>query len=170
MKTAIIGLPMVGKTSLFTILTGVHEAGRVGAMETRIGVTRVPDPRVEALATIYSPPKVTHAAIEFVDFPSISKEALREPSYLASLRVADSIAHVVRIFDDQSVPHEKGDVNPERDISDVDTELILSDLVVVEKRIERLDKDRKKIKDPGLDREYELLVEAKARQIGRAHV
>jgi len=163
MKTAIIGLPMVGKTSLFTILTGVHEAGRVGAMETRIGVTRVPDSRVEALAQIYAPPKVTHAAIEFVDFPSISKEALREPSYLASLRVADSIAHVVRVFDDQSVPHEKGDVNPERDITDVDFELILSDLVVVEKRIERLDKDRKKIKDPGLDREYELLVEAKAR-------
>lgn len=163
MKTAIIGLPMVGKTSLFTILTGVHEAGRVGAMETRIGVTKVPDPRVDALATIYTPPKVTHATIEFVDFPSISKEALREPSYLASLRVADSIAHVVRIFDDQSIPHEKGDVNPERDIADVDTELILSDLVVVEKRIERLDKDRKKIKDPGLDREYELLIEAKAR-------
>ena len=163
MKTAIIGLPMVGKTSLFTILTGVHEAGRVGAMETRIGVTRVPDPRLDALAKIYEPPKVTHATIEFVDFPSISKEALREPSYLASLRVADSIAHVVRIFDDQSIPHEKGDVNPERDIADVDLELILSDLVVVEKRIERLDKDRKKIKDPGLDREYELLMDAKAR-------
>ncbi len=163
MKTAIIGLPMVGKTSLFTILTGVHEAGRVGAMETRIGVTKVPDARLDALARIYEPPKVTHAAIEFVDFPSISKEALREPAYLASLRVADSIAHVVRIFDDQSIPHEKGDVNPERDITDVDFELILSDLVVVEKRIERLDKDRKKIKDPGLDREYELLVEAKAR-------
>ncbi len=163
MKTAIIGLPMVGKTSLFTILTGVHEAGRVGAMETRIGVTKVPDARLDALAKIYEPPKVTHASIEFVDFPSISKEALREPAYLASLRVADSIAHVVRIFDDQSIPHEKGDVNPERDITDVDFELILSDLVVVEKRIERLDKDRKKIKDPGLDREYELLIEAKAR-------
>lgn len=163
MKTAIIGLPMVGKTSLFTILTGVHEAGRVGAMEIRIGVTKVPDARVEALAEIYQPPKVTHATIEFVDFPSISKEALREPSYLASLRVADSIAHVVRVFDDQSIPHEKGDVNPERDIADVDLELILSDLVVVEKRLERLEKDRKKIKDPGLDREYELLIDAKAR-------
>ncbi len=154
---------MTGKTSLFTILTGVHEAARTGSMETRIGITRVPDPRLDALATIFQPPKVTHATIEFIDFPSISKEALRDPSYLASLRVADAIAHVVRVFDDQTVPHEKGDVNPARDIEDVDTELVLSDLVVVEKRLERLEKDRKKIKDPGLDREFELLVEAKAK-------
>jgi len=163
MKTAIVGLPMTGKTSLFTILTGVHEATRVGAMEARMGVTKVPDARLEALAKIFEPPKVTPATVEYLDFPAISKEALANPSYLASLRVADSIAHVVRIFQDQTVPHEKGDVNPMRDVDDVDTELILSDLVVVEKRMERVDKDRKKIKDQGLDREFELLVEAKAR-------
>lgn len=162
MKTAIVGLPMAGKTSLFTILTGMHEATRMGAMEARAGVTRVPDPRLDALATVFEPPKVTHATIEYLDFPSISKESLREPSYLSSLRVADAIAHVVRVFESDSVPHEKGDVNPERDIGDVDTELILSDLVVVEKRLERLEKDRKKIKDPGLDREFELLEQAKA--------
>lgn len=162
MKTAILGLPMVGKTSLFTILTGVHEAARVGSMETRIGMTKVPDPRLEALAKIFEPPKVTHATLEYLDFPSISKEALREPSYMASLRVVDAVAHVVRVFDDQTVPHEKGSVDPMRDIDDVDTELILSDLMVVEKRIERLEKDRKKIKDPGLDREFELLIQAKA--------
>lgn len=163
MKTAILGLPMTGKTSLFTILTGVHESARTGSMETRVGVTRVPDPRLDALAKIFQPPKVTHATIEFIDFPSISKEALRDPSYLASLRVADAIAHVVRVFDDETVPHEKGDVNPSRDIDDVDMELVLSDLVVVEKRIERLEKDRRKIKDPGLDREFELLEVAKAK-------
>jgi GTP-binding protein YchF len=161
MKTAILGLPMTGKTSLFTILTGVHESGRVGTMETRIGITKVPDPRLEALAKVFAPPRTVHATIEFVDFPSISKEALREASYLASLRVADAIAHVVRLFEDETVPHEKGDINPRRDIDDVDMELVLSDLVVVEKRLERLEKDRKKIKDPNLDREYELLVIAK---------
>lgn len=161
MKTAIIGLPMTGKTSLFTILTGVHETARTGAMETRVGVTRVPDERVEALAKVFSPEKVTHATIEFIDFPSISKESLRDPSYLASLRVADAMAHVVRLFESDLVPHEKGSVDPMRDIGDVDTELVLSDLAVVEKRLERLEKDRKKIKDPGLDREYELLVQAK---------
>lgn len=163
MKTAIVGLPMTGKTSLFTILTGVHESARTGTMETRVGVTKVPDPRLEALAQVFHPPKVTHATIEFIDFPSISKEALRDPSYLASLRVADAIAHVVRLFEDDTVPHEKGSVEPLRDIADVDMELVLSDLAVVEKRLERLEKDRKKIKDPGLEREHELLLTAKAK-------
>jgi len=163
MKTAILGLPMTGKTSLFTILTGVHEAGRLGGMEVRIGMTKVPDPRLEALAKIFEPPKVTHATIEFLDFPSISKEALRDPSYLASLRVVDAIAHVVRVFEDDTVPHEKGDVNPLRDIDDVDLELVFSDLVVVEKRLERLNKERKKIRDHALDREFELLELAKTK-------
>jgi GTP-binding protein YchF len=163
MKTAIVGLPMVGKTSLFTILTGVHESGRVGSMEIRQGVTKVPDPRLDALAKIFDPPKITHATLEYVDFPSISKETLRDPAYLASLRVVDAIAHVVRVFESDSIPHEKGSVDPCRDIADVDMELVLSDLVVVEKRLERLEKDRKKLKDPQLDREFELLTEAKAK-------
>jgi len=163
MKTAILGLPMTGKTSLFTILTGVHEAARLGAMEVRVGMTKVPDPRLDALAKIFEPPKVTHATIEFLDFPSISKEALRDPSYLASLRVVDAIAHVVRVFEDDTVPHDKGDVNPLRDIDDVDLELVFSDLVVVEKRIERLNRERKKIRDHALDREFELLEIAKTK-------
>ena len=162
MKTAIVGLPMVGKTSLFTILTGVHEAARVGALETRIGIAKVPDARLDALARLFEPPKITHATVEYVDFPSISKEALRDPACLASLRVADALAHVLRVFDSETVPHEKGSVDPLRDLEDVEMELILSDLVVVEKRMERVDKDRKKIKSPDLDREHELLARCKA--------
>lgn len=162
MKTAIIGLPMVGKTSLFTILTGVHEATRVGVMEARVGVTKVPDPRLEALAEIFHPPKVVYATIEYLDFPAISKESLRNPSYLASLRNADALAHVLRVFEDESVPHEHGSVDPLRDADDLETELILSDMVVVEKRMERVDKDRKKIKNPELDKEFALLERAKA--------
>jgi len=157
MKTAIIGLPMVGKTSLFTILTGAHESGRVGSMETRMGVTKVPDARLQALAKIFDPPRVTQAVVEYVDFPSISKEALRDPALMASLRVADAFAHVLRVFESDVVPHEKGSVDPVRDLEDVETELILSDLVVIEKRLERLDKDRKKLKSPDLDHEFELL-------------
>ncbi|MBI3679752.1 MAG: redox-regulated ATPase YchF [Acidobacteria bacterium] len=157
MRTAIIGLPMTGKTSLFTILTGVHEAARIGSMETRIGVAPVPDPRVEELARVFQPSKATHAFVEYVDFPAVSKEALRDPSYLASLRVVDALAHVLRVFEDPRVPHEKETVDPVRDRDDVDTELILSDLIVVEKRLERVDKDRKKIKSPELDHEHELL-------------
>lgn len=161
MKTAIIGLPMTGKTSLFTILTGVHEPARMGQMDARVGVAKVPDPRLEALAKIFEPPKVTYATVEYLDFPSISKEALANASYLGSLRIVDALAHVLRVFTDESVPHEQGSVDPIRDASDVETELILSDLVVVEKRMERLDKDRKKQKSPELDHEFDVLARCK---------
>jgi ribosome-binding ATPase len=162
MKTAIIGLPMVGKTSLFTILTGVHEATRIGTLAARAGVTKVPDGRLDALAELFDPPKITHATVEYLDCPSISKEALRDPSYLAGLRTVDAFAHVVRVFESETVPHEFGSVDPMRDAENVELELILSDLVVVEKRMERLDKDRKKIKSPDLDHEFELLQRCKA--------
>jgi GTP-binding protein YchF len=162
MKTAIIGLPMVGKTSLFTILTGVHEQTRIGTMEARMGIARVPDQRLDALAEVFKPEKVTHATLEYLDFPSISKEALRDPGYLASLRVVDALAHVVRLFQSETVPHEKGSVDPLRDIGDMETELILSDLIVVEKRLERLEKDRKKIKSADLDHEFHVLEQVKA--------
>ncbi len=153
---------MVGKTSLFTILTGVHEAARVGSLEARVGVAKVPDTRLDALAKLFEPPKVTHATVEYLDFPAISKEALRDPSYLASLRVVDALAHVLRVFESDTVPHEKGSVDPLRDFEDVEMELILSDLVVVEKRMERVDKDRKKAKSPDLDKEFALLERLKA--------
>jgi len=152
---------MVGKTSLFTILTGAHQDTRLGSTAARTGVSKVPDARLDALAKIFEPPKITHATVEYVDFPAISKENLRDPSYLAGLRVADAFAHVVRLFPDETVPHEKGSVDPVRDIEDVETELVLSDFVVVEKRLERLDKDRKKVKNPDLDREFELLEKCK---------
>jgi ribosome-binding ATPase YchF (GTP1/OBG family) len=162
MKTAIIGLPMTGKTSLFTILTGVHEATRVGSMEARVGVTKVPDSRLEALAKVFEPPKVTYATVEYLDFPAFSREALQNPQYLASLRVADAIAHVLRVFQDETVPHEHGSVDPVRDADNLEGELVFSDLVVVEKRMERVDKDRKKMKSPDLDREFEILQRCKA--------
>ncbi len=162
MKTAIIGFPMTGKSSLFTILTGVHEAARMGGMEVRIGVTKVPDARLTALAAIFSPPKITQATVEYLDTPSISKESLRDTGILASLRVADAFAHVLRVFESDTVPHEKGSVDPVRDADDLDIELILSDLVVVEKRMERVEKDRKKSQSAELDREMDLLERCKA--------
>jgi ribosome-binding ATPase len=161
MKTAIIGLPMVGKTSLFTILTGVTQETRMGSTAVRTGVAKVPDPRVDALAELYQPPKITYATVEYIDAPAISKETLRDPAYLASLRVVDAFAHVLRIFQDETVPHEHGSVDPARDFEDVETELILSDLVVVEKRLDRVDRDRKKTRNPELDKEYELLIRCK---------
>jgi GTP-binding protein YchF len=162
MKTAIIGLPQVGKTSLFTILTGVATEARLGSTAVHVGVARVPDPRLEALAKIFEPPKVTHATVEYVDMPAISKESLRDPAYLASLRVADAFAHVLRLFEDETVPHIEGSLDPARDWKNVELELALSDLAVIEKRIERLEKDRKRIKSAELDQEYELLLHCKA--------
>jgi hypothetical protein len=161
MKTAIIGLPMVGKTSLFTILTGFHQETRMGSTAVRTGVAHVPDVHVEALADVFEPEKVTHAAVEYLDVPAVSKETLRDPAYVASLRLAEAFAHVVRAFEDDTVPHEFTTVDPLRDIEHVDTELVLSDMVVVEKRLERLEKDRKKIKSADLDHEYEVLLKCK---------
>lgn len=161
MKTAIIGLPMVGKTSLFTILTGVAQETRIGSTAARAGVTKVPDPRLEELAKIFEPPKITYATVEYLDVPAISKETLRDPGYVASLRVVDAFAHVLRVFEDPSVPHEHGAIDPLRDFEDVEMELILSDLVVVEKRLERVEKDRKKLRSPELDKEFELLTRCK---------
>lgn len=161
MKTAIIGLPQVGKTSLFTILTGVATQARLGATAVHVGVARVPDRRVEELARIFEPSKVTHATVEYVDVPAISKETLREPNYLASLRVADAFAHVLRLFEDETIPHIEGSLDPARDWHNVELELILSDLVVIEKRLERLEKDRKKSKSADLEQEQALLLKCK---------
>ena len=148
---------MVGKTSLFTILTGVHESARVGLLEARVGVTKVPDARLDALAKIFDPPKITFATVEYLDFPAISKESLRDPKYLSSLRVVDALAHVLRVFESDTVPHEAGSVDPIRDFEDVDMELVLSDLIVVEKRIERVLKDLKKGKNVEFEKELDLL-------------
>jgi len=152
---------MVGKSSLFTILTGAHLETRIGSTTARSGVARVPDTRLDALAAVFSPEKVTHATLEYLDLPAISRETLRDPAYLAGLRVVDAFAHVLRVFEDETVAHEKGSVDPLRDLEDVELELALSDLAVLEKRLERVDKDRKKIKSLELEREHELLLKAK---------
>src|SRR5947199_3026021 len=138
MKTAIIGLPIVGKTSLFTILTGVHQETRIGSTAARTGVARVPDTRLDELARLFEPKKVTHATVEYVDMPSISKENLRDPSYVASLRVVDAFAHVLRLFADQTVPPEKGSEDPVGALAGVETELFLGDQALVEEGLERL--------------------------------
>jgi hypothetical protein len=148
-KTAIIGLPQVGKTSLFTILTGAARETRLGGTAVHLGVAKVPDRRVDELARVFEPEKVTYATVEYVDMPAISQESLRAPHYMASLRAADAFAHVLRLFEQNDV---------ESDFHNVELELILSDLVVVEKRLERLEKDLKKIKSADLEREQELLL------------
>ena len=162
MKTGIIGLPQVGKTSLFKILTKakIDEHGRSNPRETHIGVARVPDERLEKLSALYSPKKTTFASVEYVDVAAIGQEALKETAYLTNLRSVDALIHVLRVFEDEAIPHQ-GPIDPLRDAKNVEFDMMLSDLQQVEKRIERVEKDMKKGRTADLEREHALLLRSK---------
>ncbi len=160
MKTGIIGLPQVGKTSLFRILTKAHLAP-TNPREAHIGVAKVPDDRLDRLAAQCNPKKLTHAAVEYVDLGAIGQDALKESGYIGHLRNVDAIAHVVRAFEDDSIPH-SGPIDPLRDIKNVEFDLMVSDLGQIEKRLERVEKDLKKMRSADLEKEFELLKRARA--------
>jgi ribosome-binding ATPase len=163
MKTGIIGLPQVGKSSLFRILTKSHLSDHAysNPREAHIGIAKVPDDRLDRLAALFNPKKLTHASVEYVDVGAIGQEALKESNYLANLRQVDSLAHVVRAFEDPAIPHAAGEIDPLRDIRNVEFDLMVSDLGQIEKRLERLEKDLKKMRTPDLEKEFELLKKAK---------
>ena len=162
MKTGIIGLPQVGKTSLFVMLTKQAVTQRSSnPREAHLGVAKVPDDRLDRLAAQCNPRKLVHASVEYADVAALSKEALNETAFAANLRNVDALAHVVRAFEDDSIPH-VGPVDPLRDIKNIDFDLIVNDLGQVEKRLERVQKDLKKIKSLEVEREHELLIRAKA--------
>ncbi|MGA2084610.1 MAG: redox-regulated ATPase YchF [Terracidiphilus sp.] len=161
MKTGIIGLPQVGKTSLFKILTKARlESGHANPREAHIGVARVPDERLDKLSALYSPKKTTYASVEFVDVAAIGQEALKETAFLASLRQVDALIHVLRVFADDSIPH-VGPIDPLRDIKNVEFDLMVSDLTQIEKRLDRVEKDLKKQRTGELEREHALLLRSK---------
>jgi hypothetical protein len=164
MKTGIIGLPQVGKTSLFKILTkvDVSERGYSNPREAHIGIATVPDDRLDRLAEQCNPEKLVHAQVEYADVAAIGQEALKETAFLTSLRNCDALAHVLRAFEDDSIPHLPGSIDPLRDAKSVDFDLIVSDLAQIESRMERVAKDLKKRKTSELEQESELLVRAKA--------
>src|ERR1700735_2845993 len=147
MKTGIIGLPQVGKTSLFRILTKAYLSDQAYAnpREAHIGVAKVPDDRLDRLAALYNPKKLVHASVEYADVAALNKEALNETAFAANLRNVDALAHVVRVFQDDTIAH-VGSIDPLRDIKNIDFDLIVNDLGQVEKRMERVEKDIKKLK------------------------
>jgi ribosome-binding ATPase len=161
MKTGIIGLPQVGKTSLFKILTRAKLEAHGYSREAHLGVAKVPDDRLDRLAALYNPKKLIHATVEYADVAAIGQEALKETAFLTSLRNVDALIHVLRAFEDDSIPH-VGAIDPLRDAKSVEFDLMLSDLTQVEKRLERLEKDLKKMRTPELEKENALLIRSKA--------
>jgi len=163
LRIGIVGLPQTGKTTLFQILTHAHGSATGSArQEARVGVVRVPDARLDRLTEMFKPQKTVHATIEYMDMPGSVIELARTGVQSQALRELDALVHVVRAFENEAVPTEAGSVDPKRDIENVELELILSDLAVVEKRLERLEKDIKKQKNPALEKELLVLTVCKA--------
>jgi GTP-binding protein YchF len=160
MKTGIIGLPQVGKTSLFKILTKAKLEDRGYSREAHLGVAKVPDDRLDKLAALYNPKKTIYATVEYADVAAIGQEALKETGFLTNLRNVDALIHVLRAFEDDSIPH-VGPIDPLRDIKNVEFDLMVSDLTQIEKRLERLEKDLKKMRTADLEKEDALLRRSK---------
>jgi len=168
MKVGIVGLPQVGKTTIFKLLTQgrVDTSSWGSGREAHVGIAHVPDARVDRLAEIVKPKKTTYATVEYVDLPGLSRgegkaalqgQAKEMSTYLNSLKNIDTLVHVVRAFEDPNLPHVEGSVDPLRDIGLFELEMIFSDLAIVEKRLERLSKDLKKVKSAELEMENDVL-------------
>ena len=162
MKAGIVGLSTAGKSTLFQLLTGAPAAPPSGRPEPRLGMARVPDPRVEALARMYSPKKKTSATVEYVDVPGVAKGEGGALVDLPALRGIDVLVHVVRAFESDVAPHPDGSVDPLRDARMLELELILADLGAVDARLERLEANIKKAHRPEDVAEREVFVKMKA--------
>ncbi|WP_258358927.1 redox-regulated ATPase YchF [Moorella sulfitireducens (nom. illeg.)] len=139
----IIGLPLVGKTTLFNLLTqaGAETSAFAGRTKTNIRTAPIPDPRLDFLASLYHPRKVTPATLEVIDVPGLTRGS--GAAFLAAVREVDALIHVVRAFRRADVLHVEGNLNPVRDLETINTELLLADLQLVETRLERIASGKK---------------------------
>jgi GTP-binding protein YchF len=163
MQVGIVGLPVSGKTTLFSTLTGVdvsglHEGKKI---EVHRGIVKVPDRRLDQLTEIFQPKKKVPATIEYLEVGGIEKEQAKthgfDSQFLQVLKNTDLLCLIIRAFENEYHPHPDGSVDPVQDLQTVETEFLLSDLAIVENRIERLEKQVMKTKDETEIRELELM-------------
>src|SRR5688500_245028 len=150
MKIGILGFPKTGKTTVFNALTGSEIAtDKFAGRSTKInvGIAKVRDERLDVLARMYSPKKVTPATVEYVDVPGFEPGKGATHAYLAEFKALDAVLHVVRGFEDADIPHAFPGVDPVRDMEAMEAELLLADMALIETRLARLDADLKKRKD-----------------------
>lgn len=161
MQLGILGLPKVGKTTLFNTLTASRqETGKFAASaQTNVGVAAVPDRRLEGLRDLFQPRRYQPATVQYVDIPGIQRGEGKESLDLAKLKGMDALMHVVRAFEDPEIVHPEGSVDPTRDIATLDLELILADHDLVQRRLERLEKAAKRGLSTEEQRERALLQE-----------
>lgn len=157
MKVGIIGLPQTGKKTLFQVLTGNEIREQAGPAKPIPGTAEILDPRFDKLVTMYEPNKQAKARIDLVLLPKMEQENIAKGDIFQDIVDVDAICHVIRAFEDESVYHSEGSVDPIRDAEMVSSELIMHDQIFVEKRIERLEKSLKKIKDDIQAKELELM-------------
>lgn len=152
MKLAIIGLANSGKTTIFNALTGLNLETTVyptSVQEPHLGVVKVPDARVETLTGIYAPRKTIHATVEYIDYVGLARgDAEQNRRVFDLIKDADALVHVIRGFEDETIIHPPGSVNPVRDAETVELEMIFGDLELIEKRLERMEHNVKRGKRP----------------------
>ena len=160
LRAALIGLPSSGKTTLFQLMTSIHDAPR-GKGDVNIGISKVPDERLDTLTAMYNPRKRVPASVEFTDIAGPARSGTQALVDVAGYKNADALVHVIRAFRDASVPHPSTSIDPARDAQAMEDELILADLGVAERRLERIEKDLKKGRSAELEKERDLVQRCK---------
>lgn len=161
LRAALIGFPSAGKTTLFQLMTSAREGARPAKGDASIGVARVPDERLDRLTAMFYPRKRVPATVEFADLAAAGRTSAQALLDVAPVRNADALLHVIRTFRDEAVPHASGSIQPARDAQTMEDELVLADLGVTERRLERIERDLKKGASEELRRERDVLLRCK---------